>query len=237
MTKLRNLFKQAPFPSAHVYLGVAKQDQSARLAIKSFYMPKVLILLIFALFMTTGCNMREEIDLIIDPSTKNTLTDKEEIQDYYDKLYMETTRRVRAESTGISDIKALDPLPKDPQGNVNWTAAVVQGLINPKPSLDPNVVDDPPLKLNIFIEAKVPLMANVIFPHSIHTYWLSCKNCHPKIFLPEAGANPISMDEIFKGEWCGRCHGKVAFNFWPRENCLRCHMVLKGQSMQQERWR
>lgn len=198
---------------------------------------KAIALLALTLLTATGCSLREEIDLIINPQDMSKPSSQEELQDYYDNLYKETTKRVRAEYTGISDIKALDVLPKDPQGRVNWTAAVVQGLINPKPSLDPNVEDEPPLKLNIFIEAKVPLMANVIFPHSIHTYWLSCKNCHPKIFLPEAGANPISMDAIFKGEWCGRCHGKVAFNFWPRENCLRCHMVLKGQSGQKENWR
>ncbi|MBI5344853.1 MAG: cytochrome c3 family protein [Deltaproteobacteria bacterium] len=151
------------------------------------------------------------------------------MSDYYEGFYKEVTKRVGSRK-GVSQVLALDALPKDPAGNVNWTAAVVNGYINPRASLDPGVEDDPPLNLNIFIEAKVPLMANVIFPHSIHTYWLSCNNCHPKIFLPEAGANPISMDEIFKGEWCGRCHNKVAFAFWPRENCVRCHIVLKGHS-------
>lgn len=191
----------------------------------------------FAVFLAvSGCS-REQLDSII----MNTEPKKQGVEEfgganYYDKFFNEVSNR-SSMTTGTTNIMALDPLPKDPQGLVDWTAAVVKGFINPKSSLDPNVVDEPPLNLNIFIEAKVPLMANVLFPHSIHTYWLSCNNCHPKIFIPEAGANPISMDEIFKGEWCGRCHGKVAFTFWPRSNCTRCHIILKGDSLEKERWR
>ena len=189
--------------------------------------------------LLAGCTMREDVDQLINPSRATAAKDNGEPgynSKYYEKFYNEVSRRARVRP-GTSDIRALDALPKDPFGKVNWTAAVVEGFINPRPSLDPDVVDDPPLELNIFIEAKTPLMNNVVFPHSIHTYWLSCNNCHPKIFLPEAGANPITMDEIFKGQWCGRCHGKVAFTFWPRENCPRCHMIYKGQSIEKETWR
>jgi c(7)-type cytochrome triheme protein len=38
------------------------------------------------------------------------------------------------------------------------------------------------------------------------------------------GANPVSMDRIIRGEYCGRCHGVVAF---PFTDCLRCHSRLK----------
>ncbi len=197
-----------------------------------------LVLAALTALMIGGCGIENLEDILnADKSPKaKALSQYGGADDYYDKFYNEVTRRTRMKE-GTTDIKALDALPKDPFGNVNWTAAVIKGFINPRPSLDPDVVDDPPLNLNIFIEAKVPLMYNVMFPHSIHTYWLSCNNCHPKIFLPEAGANPISMDEIFKGQWCGRCHDKVAFPFWPRENCLRCHIVPKGQSLDRERWK
>ncbi|MBI5810544.1 MAG: cytochrome c3 family protein [Deltaproteobacteria bacterium] len=188
--------------------------------------PHKLFLSIAALFLFAGCGMGGDLDRLINPAEQRRETGgPQELSDYYEGFYKEVTKRVGSRK-GVSQVQALDALPKDPAGNVSWTAAVVNGYINPRASLDPGVEDDPPLNLNIFIEAKVPLMANVIFPHSIHTYWLSCNNCHPKIFLPEAGANPISMDEIFKGEWCGRCHNKVAFAFWPRENCVRCHIVL-----------
>lgn len=187
--------------------------------------------------LVAGCGLTgTTIDEIIDNKPARTESSPKSDDDYYEKFYQEVTKRVSMKK-GSSEILALDALPKDPAGLVNWTAAVAQGVINPKGSLDPLAEEDPPLNLNIFIEAKVPLMSNVLFPHSIHTYWLSCNNCHPQIFIPEAGANPISMDEIFEGQWCGRCHGKVAFAFWPRENCLRCHVVLKGQSLERERWK
>lgn len=195
----------------------------------------VLLSAILMLLILSGCG--EDINRLINadiPPPK--VDDFSQADDYYEKFYREVSKRVSTKK-GTSEIKALEALPKDTDGNVNWTAAVVNGYINPKGSLDPDAVDEAPLHLNVFIEAKVPLMANVMFPHSIHTYWLSCNNCHPKIFIPEAGANPMTMDEIFNGQWCGRCHGKVAFSFWPRENCIRCHIVLKGQSLERERWK
>lgn len=196
-----------------------------------------LVVFIF-LFLFTGCgDVIESIEKRVDPNRSAYFdgSDSQSASDYYDVFYKSIATRGQMRSGG-SNIRAIDALPKDGTDNVSWTAAVMNGFINPKSSLDPNEDEDPIFNLNIFIEAKVPLMANVIFPHSIHTYWLSCNNCHPKIFIPEAGANPMSMDEIFKGEWCGRCHGKVAFTFWPRSNCTRCHSILKGLSGRKERF-
>lgn len=166
-------------------------------------------------------------------------TSYSERSDYYEKFFRELSDRGGV-MEGTSKTVALDGLPKGQGGEVNWTTAVMEGLISPRGSIEPGVEEMPPLNLNIFIEAKVPLMSNVLFPHSIHTYWLSCDNCHPKIFVPKAGGNPeMSMNDIFKGEWCGRCHGKVAFNFFPIANCRRCHVVMKGDSQDKsaERWR
>ncbi|MBI5232925.1 MAG: hypothetical protein HY880_01070 [Deltaproteobacteria bacterium] len=156
--------------------------------------------------------------------------------DYYEKFYEEIVARHNMRKGSLDNV-ALDNLPKDAGGQVNWTAALLKGLINPRGTIDPNGTDDPPFDLNIFFEAKTPLMSNVIFPHSIHTYWFNCNNCHPQIFIPQAGANPVRMDEIFEGKWCGRCHGKVAFDFFPLSNCRRCHIVMKGQSREVEHWR
>ncbi|MFQ5559696.1 MAG: c(7)-type cytochrome triheme domain-containing protein [Nitrospinota bacterium] len=154
---------------------------------------------------------------------------------YYEKFYQQVTERwnLLPGTTAIADI---DGLPKDPYGLVNWTGAVLDGFIHPLGSLDLDKAEEPPLMLNIFIEAKVPLMFNVVFPHSIHTYWLSCENCHPSIFVDKAGANPITMNEIFQGKWCGRCHNKVSFPFWPKSNCNRCHVVPKGMSLEREKF-
>lgn len=210
---------------------------------------KPLLWVFAALLLISGCGVRVNLSPKLASklsgqrplaNTKQVAGEKAELapvdaSEYYGKFFDMVKNRSRV-ATGTNPIEALDMLPLDGiTGRVNWTAAVFQGLIAPRGSLDPDIEDQPPLDLNIFIEAKVPLMANVIFPHSIHTYWLSCGNCHPKIFLPEAGANPISMDEIWKGKWCGRCHGKIAFSpFMPRGNCTRCHMLLKRKSLEVE---
>ncbi len=198
----------------------------------------LLILTVASALLLSGCRQKTRDLLNIDAGTKKAEKEKAggHMTDYYDKFFRSVVQRASIRSSP-EDLPALRDLPKDTEGRVNWTASVMGGFINPRGVLDPKDKEKPPLDLNIFIEAKVPLMANVIFPHSIHTYWLKCSNCHPKIFLAEAGANPITMNEIWQGKWCGRCHGKVAFDFWPRANCLRCHMILKGRSLEKEQWK
>lgn len=194
----------------------------------------IVLLVITGIPFMDGCSVDRFINSVAiePPKSDNPLTMKQE-EELYEKFYkiVVDTGKVRRSNGALP---ALSQLPRDAYGRVNWTTAVENGLLAPNGSLDQNAEEEIPLNLNIFIEAKVPLMANVVFPHSIHTYWLSCNNCHPKIFIPEAGANPITMDEIFAGEWCGRCHGKVAFGFWPEGNCRRCHMVPKKMSGRHE---
>ena len=64
----------------------------------------------------------------------------------------------------------------------------------------------------------------VTYPHRIHTQLLACTTCHTGIFQMQAGADPITMEQIFAGEFCGRCHGKVAFD--PTTACPRCHLGM-----------
>ncbi|MFQ5456453.1 MAG: c(7)-type cytochrome triheme domain-containing protein [Nitrospirota bacterium] len=129
------------------------------------------------------------------------------------------------------NVEAFKYLPKDKENQyVDWVVAVRKGYISPRGSLDPDVQDEEPLDLDILMETKVQHRANVIFPHSIHTFWLRCENCHPSIFIAKINANPISMMKIIKGEYCGRCHGKVAF---PIIRCYKCHSSPKPASVQQ----
>jgi len=118
----------------------------------------------------------------------------------------------------------LKDLPRDAQGNLDWVKALKDGIIHPKGSLEPNKPEIPPFPLDVEIPA-VGAMPNVIFPHFPHTMWLECGNCHPAIFTMKRGSNPISMVKIVNGEFCGRCHGRVAF---PISNCNRCHVKPKG---------
>jgi c(7)-type cytochrome triheme protein len=111
-------------------------------------------------------------------------------------------------------------------GNIDWMGAARQGLVRPRPGIDPKTPDLPPMPLDVLLDPGIPSM-EVVFPHEAHTYWLRCDNCHPAIFQMRAGADPITMASIFAGEYCGRCHGKVAFP--PATGCPRCHVKL-GQA-------
>ena len=120
--------------------------------------------------------------------------------------------------------RSMKNFPKDRRGEVNWVKTLEQGLINPRKSLN----DDPweralmtPMDMNILL-TNTASMPYVLFPHRQHTEWLACSNCHPAIFTPRKGANPISMTRVLNGEFCGRCHDKVAFSLWV---CERCHSV------------
>ncbi len=121
-------------------------------------------------------------------------------------------------------LTAFGPLPKSNAGNrINWVEALNQKKLNPRydrldPKAEPVVMD-----LNIVREVKGS-MPDVVYPHKQHTEWLDCSNCHPAIFIPQKGANSISMAAILMGEKCGLCHGKVAF---PVSECRNCHSKKK----------
>lgn len=121
-------------------------------------------------------------------------------------------------------LAAFGNLPKSNAGNrINWVEALNQKKLNPRydrldPKAEPVVMD-----LNIVREVKGS-MPDVVYPHKQHTEWLDCSNCHPAIFIPQKGANSISMAAILLGEKCGVCHGKVAF---PVSECRNCHSKKK----------
>lgn len=126
--------------------------------------------------------------------------------------------------------QAFAALPRSSAGNsVNWVQALEQRKIAPRyDRVDPNaapVVMD----LNIVREVKGS-MPDVVYPHKQHTEWLDCSNCHPAIFVPQKGANQISMAAILLGQKCGVCHGKVAF---PVSECRLCHSKKKAAAVSQ----
>jgi c(7)-type cytochrome triheme protein len=110
-------------------------------------------------------------------------------------------------------------LPQTDQGYVDWVAAVDFGVIRPIDSLDAKAKTLEPMDFNVIFPVKGDL-PDVVYPHYGHTLWLDCKNCHPNIFVMRAGTNHVTMEGIAKGEFCGRCHGKVAFSL---ADCNRCH--------------
>ncbi|MBI5182465.1 MAG: hypothetical protein HZA06_06105 [Nitrospirae bacterium] len=120
----------------------------------------------------------------------------------------------------------LANLPKDKYGLIDWAKIVKEGKIKPWESLEPNAPVAPPFPMDVVITTKSVSMEDVVFPHWIHTYWFNCTNCHPAIFNMKAGGNPdMTMAKIAAGQFCGRCHDRVAF---PLTDCQRCHVRPKG---------
>lgn len=114
---------------------------------------------------------------------------------------------------------ALSVLQVDTAGNmVDWSRSLEYGFIEPRGSIDGEYTPDV-LETTVLMRNTMPLRY-VRFPHKTHTQWMSCKTCHDSIFVAEVDANPINMGKILKGEYCGICHGAVAF---PLTECDRCH--------------
>jgi c(7)-type cytochrome triheme protein len=115
-------------------------------------------------------------------------------------------------------VEALGPLPLDGEGRTDWMAALRGGSIAPRADL----IGKEKMKgidLDIVMTNTSSLPA-VKFPHRAHTEWLTCSNCHSQIFLPQKGGNFVTMAAILQGQYCGTCHGTVAF---PPTTCNRCH--------------
>ena len=119
---------------------------------------------------------------------------------------------------------AFASLPKAKGGNgVNWVKALDDGKIKPRSDIHNAEVKPFVMDLNIVREVKGS-MPNVVFPHKQHTELLDCTSCHPDIFIPEKGANKLSMSASLMGQQCGVCHGKVAY---PMSRCSFCHSGKK----------
>lgn len=115
-------------------------------------------------------------------------------------------------------------LPKDTAGGVDWVKALDEKGIEPAAGLDPAAKPQPVFPIDVVLEPEGQALFKVTFPHKPHTELLTCTTCHPGIFQMKAGADPITMAKIYAGEFCGRCHGKVAFAV--PTGCPRCHRAL-----------
>ena len=116
-------------------------------------------------------------------------------------------------------------LPRDHAGNIDWVAAVRGGIIRPRASLPGRSAPDT-TAFRFLFDFYFPgpdTLFDAYFPHSTHTEWLNCTQCHARIF-PYRGAT-IKMADILTGKYCAECHGKVSFPVVTA--CERCHSRLK----------
>jgi len=132
---------------------------------------------------------------------------------------------------------ALLTLPTAADGAVDWARAAREGIASPRLHLDPGDLPRPPyslgtlsgaawdpskpaLDLDIEIEPEGYPFFKAVFPHDTHSYWLNCTSCHPDAATRIRGP----MEGILAGEYCGTCHGRVAYD--PEISCGRCHPSL-----------
>ena len=118
--------------------------------------------------------------------------------------------------------ESLAGFPVNRIDEVDWVIALENGLINPRASLYADGAMQ--TRTDVIIMNNTKQMAPVAFSHRIHTQWLDCSNCHDQIFQQKKAAHDINMDKIFRGQYCGVCHNKVAFTTYI---CEKCHSVSK----------
>ena len=125
-------------------------------------------------------------------------------------------------------LAAYADLPLNKAGNrVDWVTALAAKKIVPRWDIADTGAEAMVMDMDI-VRLTKGTIPNVVFPHKQHTEWLACANCHPAIFLPQKGANQISMPLILSGQKCGICHGTVAF---PPSECSKCHSQKKKSAL------
>lgn len=63
----------------------------------------------------------------------------------------------------------------------------------------------------------------VEFSHQSHAKKYGCGECHPQTFNMKRGTTHITMDDMYQGLTCGKCHnGKVTFS---STECEKCHSM------------
>jgi c(7)-type cytochrome triheme protein len=131
-------------------------------------------------------------------------------------------------SYGKEKFDTLSGLPLAINGNgIDWVKALNDEQIKPENYVLEEIA---PIDFTreIVIEPPWAGIAPVIFPHDTHGKWLYCSNCHPEIFqIKQYGTEELAMESILNYEFCGVCHGRVAFP--PNDNCKRCHPSMKHQ--------
>jgi c(7)-type cytochrome triheme protein len=117
-------------------------------------------------------------------------------------------------------------LPEARYGNrIDWDAALADGTIKPAHQLSIEPTSEDGFSNTLLLEAEWTGVSGAIVPHGRHAKWLDCNDCHPYIFnIKKKFTAGLQMTNIIQGQFCGICHGKVAF---PLTDCVRCHTSMK----------
>ena len=115
-------------------------------------------------------------------------------------------------------------LARNADGEVQWTRALDDKAITPKPGIAADAKDEDPTDVDVEFVPEGQPQYKAVFPHKPHTQWLSCTNCHTDLFEMEKGKARMTMDKLNAGAYCGVCHGKVALP--ELTSCAACHPAM-----------
>ena len=183
------------------------------------------VVLALALLTTAGCS-RQFLSVVFDmpapkpPAVAATAAPPPVAPP---ALTAEDTLRPPIESVWAPD-SVVQMLPKDHAGNIDWVAALREGVIRPRSSIPGEAAPAPSsfvFGFDFYFKGPAPTF-DAYFPHSVHTEWVDCGQCHGRIFRYRD--TEFKMADILQGSFCGECHGKVSFP--PVTACERCHTGL-----------
>src|SRR3972149_8252085 len=89
------------------------------------------LLIVTSVLLSSGCSREAVERMVIDTPAKEVQKESVSLSKYYEQFYLAATRRAHIRE-GTTDIEAIDILPKDPDSQVNWTAGVIEGFIDPR---------------------------------------------------------------------------------------------------------
>ena len=183
-----------------------------------------LLTVIVAVLTLGGC--QQFFSVIFDiPPRQQTSTSSQQVaaQSQQNPAQIDTERPPIEEILIADSVKTM--LPRDHAGNIDWMEAKRNGTIKPRDSIHNSGLaageDSFLFGFDFFFEGPAPTF-DAYFPHSAHTEWVNCQQCHGRIFRYRD--TPIQMADVLAGKYCGECHGKVAFP--PITGCERCHVDL-----------
>ena len=180
--------------------------------------------LVLGVLLLGGCAAPPLLSVVFGPAVSPKPAEHKPRRETYKTPEPPPLAEVKADIAHTDWAGMLELLPKDAAGGTDWVRALNEKLIQPKPGLDPKAEDETVLDLDVELIPKGAPDFKSVYSHKVHTQLLACGNCHTGIFQMEKGAAAITMEKIFAGEYCGRCHGKVAFEV--ASGCPRCHLDM-----------
>ncbi len=184
---------------------------------------RVFFMLMLVLITLTGCQRAMSVIFDIpqkEPQQRTAAPTQLQMQTR--PVYTDTLRPPIEEILIADSVRHM--LPKDHAGNIDWMAAMRDGTIKPRNSIDGSVA--PPeegFQFGFDFSFRGPAaMFDAYFPHSAHIQLINCQQCHGPIF--KYRDTEFQMADVLAGNYCGECHGKVSFP--PVTACERCHVDL-----------